>query len=546
MKTGKYLALSVFLAAGVAQAATIQWTGTWDFGSSNPPGDSSWSNPNSWNENGVNTPGAPAAGDTAIIQKYFWGDPGLDSGVSPVLDVATPVLGDVYVADADSGIGGGQIGELNLVGGANLSANNLLMAQPVGSTATVNMSGNAAVTVGGFFNGAADATINMSGTSTLDITITMVDQEGGTWGITIAGDAVLNFAGGLPEYANNEITALDPSKEIRATFISGATWRYTVTVPFPDPWVLQMAVNGSDLDFDWNTRSGKLYDLESTESLTDPSWEPYDDGVSVHANIPASGWGINTLSSVKAVGPIRFFRIKELEWERPMIDILTGNHLYNPHIIQEPGEEYEFKMWFFGWVHADCNPGYSGCDAIFHARSNDLDNWEVWTGTGWDATGNTALWAPVIVGDSVYFDQDHSGDPSVVKKDGTYYMAYSTTGNDLDGYVWGDPNDTDKMISVVRFATSPNGIDWTKSTLPVLMNDDEIGEPEVTYLDDPETPEDESTIVIPDYTGQFHRPTLMWDVDHWRIWFDYWAPSPIGTSLGHAECYGDPMVRSNW
>ncbi len=232
------------------------------------------------------------------------------------------------------------------------------------------------------------------------------------------------------------------------------------------------------------------------------------------------------------------FMFNVVEWERPRIDILSGNHLYNPHIIQEAGEEYEFKMWFFGWPDQDINPGYPGADAIFHARSKDLDNWEVWTGSGWDVTGNTAQWVPVIVSETEIFDEDHSGDPSVVKKDGTYYMAYSTVGFDEDGYRTNDPNDTDKMLAVIRFASSTDGINWTKAPAPVLMNDDEIGKEEVTYISNGE--------VIPDYTGEFHRPTLMWDVDHWRIWFDYWAPSPIGTSLGHAECYGDPMVRSNW
>lgn len=237
------------------------------------------------------------------------------------------------------------------------------------------------------------------------------------------------------------------------------------------------------------------------------------------------------------------FMFNIVEWERLRIDILTGNHLYNPHVVHVPGEEYEFKMWFFGWPHADTNPGYPGADAIFHARSKDLNNWEVWTGGGWDATGNTGLWVPVLHSSSTgpgdpnhYYDGDHCGDPSVVKKDGVYYMAYSAAGMDLDGYRTGHPSDTDWMLSVVCMATSTDGINWIRASDPILMHDAELGKKE----------HDTSDPDYVTYAGEFHRPSLMWDEDRWRIWFDYWAPYNQGTSTGHAECYGDPMVRSNW
>ena len=543
----KYVMLLALLATGAAQASTRHWLGTYDLSPTSPPGNTNWINADSWAEEGFNFFGIPVDGDTVVIQKYFWGNLGNDSGVSSVLGaIANLPSSDVYIAQVDAG--GAQVAQLDLVGGANLTAQNLLMAQPTGSIATLKMSGNAAMTIGGFFNGAGNTVIHMGGASTLDITITMVDQAGGTWGITMTDNAVLSFAGGLPEYANNEITALNPEASIVVTNISGAIWQYTVSVPFPDPWVLNMAVNGSSLNFDWHTRNGKLYDLESTESLSGAGWLPYNDGVNIFTNIPASGLGIKSLSGVQHTDPSRFFRVKELDfdWERPMVDILYSHHTYNPHIIHEPGEEYEFKMWFFGWANADTNPGWPGEDATYFARSKDLDSWEVWKGDGWEPTGDTIQWVPVLTADTEYFDQQHAGDPSVVKKEGIYYMAYSATGFDLDGFPAGHANDTDKGISVVRMASSTNGIDWIRSTLPVLMHDNEIGEPEITYLDDPETPEDESTIVIPSYTGNFHRPSLMWDIDHWRLWFDYWAPSPLGTSVGHAECYGDPMIRTNW
>jgi len=77
------------------------------------------------------------------------------------------------------------------------------------------------------------------------------------------------------------------------------------------PLELQIATTGSNLDFAWNSFGGKLYDLESTESLTTPSWGPYNDGVTVYEDIPGSGTGTNSLPGVLNVGPTRFFRVIE-------------------------------------------------------------------------------------------------------------------------------------------------------------------------------------------------------------------------------------------
>jgi len=225
-----------------------------------------------------------------------------------------------------------------------------------------------------------------------------------------------------------------------------------------------------------------------------------------------------------------------VEWDRPATDILNGfKNMYQPHVVVEDGQPYPFKMWFFGWATDVCNPGYSGCDAIFHARSQDLVNWEVWKGGGnWDTTGNPALWVPVLTGDTTYFDDGHTGDPSVVKRNGVYYMAYSATGPDLDGIPRGGAGDTDGGLSCVRGATSTDGINWTRSSEPLLIYEPEIGQYEGYETD-------------PTYLGDFHRPSLMWDGDHWRIWFDYWGPTnSIGVCLGHAECYGDPMDKDDW
>ena len=73
------------------------------------------------------------------------------------------------------------------------------------------------------------------------------------------------------------------------------------------PAMLQMAINGSGLDFAWNSKFGFTYDLESSPSLAPASWEGY----SSYTNMPASGTGSNTLNGVAIDGSVRFFRLIE-------------------------------------------------------------------------------------------------------------------------------------------------------------------------------------------------------------------------------------------
>ncbi len=224
-------------------------------------------------------------------------------------------------------------------------------------------------------------------------------------------------------------------------------------------------------------------------------------------------------------------------WRRTQADLLRGfGNMYNPHVVRVPDDPaYPYRMFFFGWASADCNPGCSGCDAIFLARGTDLETWEVYSGEGaWDATGDPTLWVPVLTaeGGGAWYDQWHNGDPSVVLRDGVYVMAYSATGWDLDGIPPGQPGDLDDDISVVRGATSTDGIHWTRSAGPILVYEPEVGRPNDT--------------TDPAYTGMFHRPSLMYDGDRWRLWFDYWVPGPGGTGMGYAECRGDPMNPGDW
>jgi len=75
-------------------------------------------------------------------------------------------------------------------------------------------------------------------------------------------------------------------------------------LPHP-PIALQIASDGSTLDFEWNSQTGTLYDLLSSDSLTTPSWSGYGG----YTGIAASGTGTNTLAGVATDGAVRFFRV---------------------------------------------------------------------------------------------------------------------------------------------------------------------------------------------------------------------------------------------
>jgi hypothetical protein len=246
--------------------------------------------------------------------------------------------------------------------------------------------------------------------------------------------------------------------------------------------------------------------------------------------------GIALLAGLMGQEPTRFTDRSEL-WERSERDVLWGfRNLYNPHVIQVRDAEFPFRMWFFGWASEDCNPGYSGCDAIYLARGRSLDEWEVYCGDqGWDAQRRAGSWVPVVSAQDKPWDQWHNGDPSVVLHEGTYHMAYSSTGFDLDGIMYGQPGDTDGDILCVMGAVSPDGIHWTKSEKPLLIYEPEIGRPGYR-------PQQDDAV----QHGMYHRPSLMRDGDRWRLWFDYWQDTDHGVCMGLAENDGDFLDPAAW
>jgi len=92
---------------------------------------------------------------------------------------------------------------------------------------------------------------------------------------------------------------------------SGTISALTLTQIWPP--VLQITLNGENLDFKWGSRAGKQYDLVATNNLAAPiaTWPPYNDGVTTYTNIPAAGTGLNALTNVVKVGPAKFFILSE-------------------------------------------------------------------------------------------------------------------------------------------------------------------------------------------------------------------------------------------
>ncbi|MEN8254105.1 MAG: sulfatase-like hydrolase/transferase, partial [Verrucomicrobiota bacterium] len=208
------------------------------------------------------------------------------------------------------------------------------------------------------------------------------------------------------------------------------------------------------------------------------------------------------------------------DWQRNGENLLCNfNNMYNPCVV-ETGGEYRFKMWFFGWATSTGNPDVPGYDAIFLARSKDLKTWEVHCKDGsWDTAMNPAKWFPVLHADERWYGTCHIGDPSVVLKDGRYYMAYSSTSDPFAEAVEGYPV---QMAQCVMGAVSDDGIHWSKSDQPLLIRAEDRLPPEPA----------------PGRIGDFHRPCLRWENNRWRLWFDYWLPGE-GVCMGYAENEGD-------
>lgn len=208
-------------------------------------------------------------------------------------------------------------------------------------------------------------------------------------------------------------------------------------------------------------------------------------------------------------------------------------NMYQPCVIKIDDPEYPYRMWFFGWATTHGNEGVPGCDAIYVARSKDIFQWEVLSKDGtWDTSMSPEKWKAILWADNEVFDEWHNGDPSVVYKDGVYYMAFSTTSKPLPKKLKGYPSE---MMLYIRGAVSIDGIHWKKTPKPLISGKYEIPS-NPNYI--------RPTKDAPERIGDFHRPCLRWEDGKWKLWFDYWNGRKLnqygdGLHIAYAENTGD-------
>ena len=207
-------------------------------------------------------------------------------------------------------------------------------------------------------------------------------------------------------------------------------------------------------------------------------------------------------------------------WVRSRTNLIDGfRNMYQPCVLEIPDAEYPYRMWFFGWAMEDTNPDLPGCDAIYFARSKDLEAWEIYTGEeAWDTEMRPAAWAPVLTASERYYDAWHNGDPSVVYREGRYYMAYSATSKP---FFKESRDHLDGQLLCIMGAVSEDGVQWTKTDQPLLIESEAAQRAATTE----------------EHVCDFHRPSLMWEDGKWRLWFDYWN-HPHGVCMGYAENTG--------
>ena len=118
----------------------------------------------------------------------------------------------------------------------------------------------------------------------------------------------------------------------------------------PDPLVLKISRSGANLDFEWNSRDGRYYDLLSSVELDSApaTWPAYQDGVATYRDIPASGTGTNNLSDVVPLGSKRFFVVAEKDPPPPawlgnelpsLMEFLDGREVVTPQDWEQRRDE---------------------------------------------------------------------------------------------------------------------------------------------------------------------------------------------------------------
>ena len=183
---------------------------------------------------------------------------------------------------------------------------------------------------------------------------------------------------------------------------------------------LRVAQTGGLLEFAWNSQSRMQYDLVTSTSLSTPpsTWPPYDDGNTVHQNIPASGTGTNSLGGVLLDGQRRFFAIVEKE-RGPLFR-----------------EDFDASK--------DLPPGWT-------TRGNGTTAWEVGVPTGTQFGPEAASSLPHCAGTNITGDYTSSQDISLLSP----VIPIPVTGASLSFQQWRD-TEGDGDAASIRIVDADN------------------------------------------------------------------------------------------
>ena len=160
--------------------------------------------------------------------------------------------------------------------------------------------------------GAVDGPDNNTGNRTLTVSLDLTPAGGyngvNNFGKVTWSDSVLGALGGYTYTSAQNFQSMLVTDSLNS---SGTISALTLTQIWPP--VLQITLNGENLDFKCGSRAGKKYDLVATNNLVAPivTWPPYNDGATTYTNIPASGTGVNVLTNVARVGAVNFFVLVE-------------------------------------------------------------------------------------------------------------------------------------------------------------------------------------------------------------------------------------------
>lgn len=260
------------------------------------------------------------------------------------------------------------------------------------------------------------------------------------------------------------------------------------------------------------------------------------------------------------------------EWQVDNRDIVAGlPELSNASLIYNGLSDPVYGVWFCATSPIDTSAPVlqPSADPIYHARSCDGVGWEIYAGDGrWASTMRPWAWQPVVDHGRAWYDNAYAAHPSVVLKDGVYYMAYSALGLErrlasrgTPGYETtvtstrdtGDRRETSTsetrwvpgrppgyanvLRASIMGARSSDGIHWEKTPEPIAIAPREYHSQWATFHFARGVPRD--------YRGAYQRPSLLFDEGRWRMWYAYYLSGDC-IAMGYRENRGDFMSPADW